>query len=202
MTRSRRRYIALSSMLLSVMLALVTIGALMPAVTAPTYSLPSEGATSRPDLCLTIGLGGNAAFECGNLRIAHALPTTTTYSKARTPVLTYNSRHAAPFVLVPVDVKLPGGGTTPSKVTVKLTSGGVTLAQGAWTGSAWTSGSPTCAWRQVDGIALPGQTIVLGGLADRSKRAHLQGSVAHEQSSLWIDTRAGPPTSFADAVGA
>jgi hypothetical protein len=44
--------------------------------------------------CLTVSAGDGAAYECGDLRLVHALPTTTTMNVARTPTLLYNSRHA------------------------------------------------------------------------------------------------------------
>jgi RHS repeat-associated protein len=109
---------------------------------APTFDLSiHEGGTRRPDLCLRVALGSDTSYECGTLRVGHALPETRTMSRVRAPVLSYNSDHASPFVLVPVHVTLPSHGSVPTTVTVKLTSGGATLAEGTWTGSAWTPGA-------------------------------------------------------------
>jgi RHS repeat-associated protein len=99
-----------------------------------------DGRTDRPDLCLRVAAGDAASYECGHLRIAHELPETRTFEKTRTPVLTYHSGHAAPYVLIPLHVGLPAGGDTPTKVTVKVTVPGHAPWEGTWTGSAWTSG--------------------------------------------------------------
>jgi hypothetical protein len=59
--------------------------------------------------CLTIKAGDDAAYECGDLRLVHALPTTTTLSRARTPTLIYNSRHHNGVILFPADVSISSG---------------------------------------------------------------------------------------------
>ena len=63
-------------------------------------------ATIARDQCLTIAAGDDGAYECGDLRLVHALPTTTTMNKARTPTLIYLSAHAHPVTLVATDVTI------------------------------------------------------------------------------------------------
>jgi hypothetical protein len=64
----------------------------------------NAGSANARDQCLTIAAGDAAAYECGDLRVVHALPTVTTMNKARTPTLIYNSRHAKPSVLIATDL--------------------------------------------------------------------------------------------------
>ncbi|HZE09490.1 MAG TPA: hypothetical protein VE110_12115, partial [Gemmatimonadaceae bacterium] len=68
----------------------------------------NRGTTIDRDNCLTIAAGQNAAYECGDLRVIHALPATVTMDKARGPSLIYNSRHANPSALLAADVTYNG----------------------------------------------------------------------------------------------
>ena len=79
----------------------------------------AAGPLSQRDLCLTIAVAPNAAYECGDLRVVHALPSTRTMNKLRTPTLLYLSQTAAPQPLVPFDITLPST-ANPSKVKVFL----------------------------------------------------------------------------------
>ncbi|MDP9348567.1 MAG: PA14 domain-containing protein, partial [Gemmatimonadota bacterium] len=111
--------------------------------TAPLVALDS--ATSLPlierDLCLTIAAGSNAAYECGDLRLVHALPTVRTYNKARTPVLLYNSQHAEPKPLIAMDVGIRGdapNGLQEIRATVQINGSSFTQQ---WTdASQWPKG--------------------------------------------------------------
>jgi RHS repeat-associated protein len=69
--------------------------------------------------CLTVSAGDGAAYECGDLRLVHALPTTTTMNVARTPTLLYNSRHAQPGALIGADVKFDAT-ITPTRLDVAV----------------------------------------------------------------------------------
>jgi RHS repeat-associated protein len=73
--------------------------------------------------CLTIKAGDDAAYECGDLRLVHALPTTTTLSRARTPTLVYNSRHHGGVMLFPADVSVTTGGQV-SQLIARITIDG------------------------------------------------------------------------------
>jgi RHS repeat-associated protein len=101
----------------------------------------NPGATIERDLCLTIRAGPATAYECGDLRIVHPLPTTCTLNKARTPTLLYNSAHAHPFPLVAANVTLPGGATPPDSVVATLRFGTLVKGRGRWAGSDWAPGA-------------------------------------------------------------
>jgi RHS repeat-associated protein len=112
-------------------------------IQSPTVDVVTvnPGATVERDLCLTVAAGRKAAYECGDLRLVHPLPTTRTLSKARTPTLIYNSQHAHPYPLVAVNVGLPSGAATPDSAIVRLLDGsGVQKDRRKYTGSQWTAG--------------------------------------------------------------
>ena len=82
----------------------------------------SGGANLVREQCLTISAGDAAAYECGDLRLAHALPGTTTLNTTRAPTLVYNNRHQSGIVIVPAEVRLtsaPAGATITATVTIK-----------------------------------------------------------------------------------
>ena len=98
----------------------------------PTISLTSAGAgtTIMKDECLTASAGAGAAFECGDLRLVHSLPTTTTMAKARTPTLIYNSRHEIGLTLFPIDVYMyPATVSSFTAKVVLTTAAGVVQIQ-------------------------------------------------------------------------
>jgi len=119
----------------------VTIGASAGPVTisAPRQLNP-EGSVAR-DGCLTIAAGDDAAYECGDLRLVHPLPTTTTLNKARTPTLIYTSAHARPMNLVQTDVtidnadlSLNGACVSQIKATVRFTATDASETTLPWNG--------------------------------------------------------------------
>lgn len=80
------------------------------------------GATIDRAQCLTVAIGDAAAYECGDLRLAHALPATTTLSTTRAPTLVYNNRHQSGMIVVPADVRVngaAGGAVLWATVTIK-----------------------------------------------------------------------------------
>ncbi|MET0395795.1 MAG: PKD domain-containing protein [Longimicrobiaceae bacterium] len=109
---------------------------------APTVALDS--ATAMPlierDLCLTFAAGANAAYECGDLRIVHALPGVRTMNKARAPALLYNSQHASPNPLVAANVTLPASRGVPSQLEVVVEINGATLMQPYGQDKLWPAG--------------------------------------------------------------
>ena len=100
----------------------------------------NAGSTVERSLCLTVALGEGAAAECGDLRLVHALPSTRTMNRNRTPTLLYNSQFAHPYPLAAALVTLPPAALVPDSVTGILTIGGVERARGAWSGNEWSSG--------------------------------------------------------------
>jgi YD repeat-containing protein len=117
----------------------VTRTAQAPAVSTADVN---PGSTVERSLCLTVALSQAAAAECGDLRIVHALPTTKTMNKARTPTLLYNSNFAHPYPLIAAIVTLPLTAQRPDNVTADLTLTGTGLAtvRGTWPGTEWQYG--------------------------------------------------------------
>lgn len=100
----------------------------------------NPGTSVDRSLCLNIAAAGAASYECGALRVAHALPGTITLGKARVPTLLYNSRDADPRPLVAALVNIPNSATLPTTVSAKLTIGGAIVSTGSWPGSDWRLG--------------------------------------------------------------
>jgi RHS repeat-associated protein len=117
-----------------------------PADTSLAYvsaqSAPSTGVTVARSLgsqhrgaCLTVALAGDAAMECGDLRITHALPEVATMGQLRAPVLLYNSALAKPSPVVQADVTIPC--SLPTTVEARVYLSGVQRGYGSWSGSDW-----------------------------------------------------------------
>ena len=101
------------------------------------------GASVRRDLCLTMSIGAGAAYECGDLRLSHALPGTRVLNSNRAPVLLYNSDHARPTPVVPFNLAMTAGGA-PGVVTAILRVGPVggalvERARRTWSDGAWNT---------------------------------------------------------------
>lgn len=117
-----------------------------PAQTTPGMVHP--GTSVRRDLCLSISVGAGAAYECGDLRLVHALPTARVLNAARTPVLVYNSAHARPAPVFSFNLQMVAG-SIPSSVTAIVRVGpvGGPLVQQAtksWPDPGWSQGGT---WR-------------------------------------------------------
>ena len=80
----------------------------------------NRGTTVARDHCVAFAIATNAAYECGDLRIAHAAPSLRVRNDDRTPVLLYNSAHAEPRPVVLADVSTPNA-TAVTNVTATLT---------------------------------------------------------------------------------
>lgn len=108
-----------------------------------TGSLSIKVAPSSPvierALCLTIATGGNAAYECGDLRIVHTLPAVRTLGQTRTPTLIYSSQHAHPFPLLHSDVTFAAWETRPDSVIATVRVNGQQMDRRSWGGSQWGS---------------------------------------------------------------
>ncbi|MBW3654601.1 MAG: hypothetical protein KY444_00730, partial [Gemmatimonadetes bacterium] len=110
---------------------------------APQVSVEevNPGTSVERSLCLSVSLAPAAASECGDLRLAHALPAVRTLGQARAPVLLYNSQHASPRPIVAANVTLPDGSSGLSRVTATLEVNGTPRALGVWRGSTWPAGT-------------------------------------------------------------
>jgi hypothetical protein len=117
----------------------VVVGPAEPAPGSPGVVLAGFASTNGlldRDLCLTTSAGSGGAYECGDLRLAHALPAVTTYTRARSPTLLYNSRHARPLTLVAADVTIRSTEALPSQVDVTVTVGPRVVTR-SWSGNDW-----------------------------------------------------------------
>lgn len=159
----------------------VTVGAPGSGSGDPVVSIAdvSAGASIERSLCVTVAAGGGAAYECGDLRLAHALAPARTLNRVRAPVLLYNSQHAHPRPLVYANVTLPAGAAPPDFVYAAMTLptlGFVNSKRVETTG--WASGTT----RRI-AIGFDGATVGTGvypftldvtihtGTADRTARA-------------------------------
>ncbi|HET7229748.1 MAG TPA: hypothetical protein VFJ16_07095, partial [Longimicrobium sp.] len=114
-------------------------GSRMVRVVAPgslSAASPSRAVLERGE-CVVVGLGGGGASECGDLRLAHALPATRTLNQARAPVLLYNSQHAYPHTIHATLVTNAQGAAWDSVGAVVRRNGAV-MATGRWPGWADT----------------------------------------------------------------
>ncbi|HEX6037621.1 RHS repeat-associated core domain-containing protein [Longimicrobium sp.] len=140
------------------------------AMTVSLADLNSTGTISRGE-CVTVSAGPGAAYECGDLRLAHGVPGMMTLGRGRAPVLLYNSQHAHPYPTVYADVTLPAATSAPQQVVATVTVGGVaytrTFAGGDWwpgmtrrIGVQWYGG-PATWW--LTGYTLQVTAVYAGG---------------------------------------
>ncbi len=101
----------------------------------------NPGSTLERSLCLHVSVAKGVSYECGDLRISYALPTTTTLTNTRTPVLLYNSRFAAPHIVIAANVTLPDARIPDSVSARVLDSVGVKIDSAKWAGSNWSASS-------------------------------------------------------------
>ncbi|MBW3655445.1 MAG: phycobilisome rod-core linker polypeptide, partial [Gemmatimonadetes bacterium] len=144
--------------------------------------LAIEPASAAPvmerDLCLTIAIGAGAASECGDLRLAHALPSIRTFNKVKTPVLLYNGQHAQPHPVIGAYVSLPSGAGSAEVRAALILDGGRVAASHTWPG--WAAGQERRIALTFNALEVPTGvygytfqvTVVSGGttLATYSKR--------------------------------
>lgn len=116
---------------------------------APTIALRNHNGDNRDrSLCLTSGAGEAAAWQCGDLLVAHGLPGYATMGRERTLTLLYNSAQAVPKPLVVASVTQ--GSLAPGAVFVRLSINGIPKDSATYSG--WAS-----ATRQ---IAIPHDALV------------------------------------------
>ena len=106
---------------------------------APTVDVTAvnAGPIVDRDLCLTMKVGPDAAYECGDLRLVHQLPAVRTLNKLREPTLVYSSQVAHPWVVVGAHVTQPATGR-PDSIVAKLVLAGDTI-RGKWLGTDWNN---------------------------------------------------------------
>lgn len=85
-------------------------------------------------MCVTVAVGPDAAYECGDLRLVHPLPGTRVLNRLRTPVLIYNSGHARPYPIVAARIGRDPSLPRPDSLAATLTINGATVATGKWRG--------------------------------------------------------------------
>jgi RHS repeat-associated protein len=92
----------------------------------------NPGSAEERDLCLTVGVATEAAYECGDLRLVHTLPSVRARGTVRTPTLLYNSRFAHPFGLVTATFSTPAHDLTnvTARLRVPRSGGDIVVSQG------------------------------------------------------------------------
>jgi RHS repeat-associated protein len=159
----------------------VVLGPASPPPGAPGVVLAGVTSTNgiiERDLCLTMKSGSAGAYECGDLRLAHALPAVTTFTKVRAPTLIYNSRHARPLALIAGDVTIRSTEGLPSQVDVTVTIGGQVVTR-SWAGSEWSSpGTTRRVVVPVSGLAAGVHTFTIEARRILSGASSLLGSAA------------------------
>jgi RHS repeat-associated protein len=109
----------------------------------------NPGASVPRDQCLTVAVGDNAAYECGDLRLVHPLPSTTTMGTTRTPMLLRTSHYQWETRHLAADVTLTGITTDSIRVRIRVPDRGVTPDQvfnwdPAWNGQTRRIVMPFC----------------------------------------------------------
>ncbi|WP_420125620.1 RHS repeat-associated core domain-containing protein [Longimicrobium sp.] len=126
-------------------------GAATVAMTVQLADLNSSKTVERSQ-CVTVATGVRSAYECGDLRMVHALPAFRTRNQARAPVLLYNAQHAHPRPTVYADVTLPAGAAVPTLVYADVVIGGVVVASASYPGGDWQPGAARRVALQWDGL--------------------------------------------------
>ncbi|MBB4637972.1 RHS repeat-associated core domain-containing protein [Longimicrobium terrae] len=113
---------------------------------APVMVVPGAGTDASRGQCLSAPAGLDGVYECGELRVAHALPAVRVLNRSRAPTLLYGSDQAHPIPTFGVYVTPPTGRAALTQVTVRVHTGrsmpeaGVLQAQATWPGSNFTPG--------------------------------------------------------------
>ena len=150
-----------------------------PVFTVATAGLNPRTTIDRGD-CLTSAAGQNAAYECGDLRVVHALPTTITMNKARTPTLLYNSRHARPIAWLAANVRYAGD--QPAQLQATVVIAGQTIPKTF----TWNTACNNVDCRIVVPIDIP--TLSTGLYPATLQVKAVNGSVTYGTSDVLTDT--------------
>ena len=128
-----------------------------PAPLVSGLALLNPTGITEKSLCVTIAAGPGAA-QCGDLRLAHAMPGVTTKNRFRAPTLLYSANAAQPTVLIPAELTVTS--VTPNvqyTASVRITAGpdsGLVLSAGSWSSNDWGSGGRRRITASFDGSAL------------------------------------------------
>ncbi|HEY0035772.1 MAG TPA: hypothetical protein VGB66_03745, partial [Longimicrobium sp.] len=125
----------------------------------PGYPGDARG-TDRAErgVCLTMPAGPGAAYECGDLRVVHPLPTTRVLNRAFTPALVYNSQTASPTPVVTTEFT-PASALSSLILTLAVEFSG---GQVTWTRTITGAGWPAGQTRRVSITAPVGRAIEEG----------------------------------------
>lgn len=115
----------------------VTAGGVPGAPTITTRNF--NGDNQDRSLCLTIGAGQAAGLACGDLFVAHGMPTYRTMGRERSLTLFYSSHEAAPRPLVAATVIIGTGILQPNSVYAELQVSGVARASASFL--PWSAGA-------------------------------------------------------------
>lgn len=125
-------------------------------ITATVPQVTPTGPVVARELCLTIAAGPSAAYECGDLRMVHPLPSVRTLGKLRTPTLLYNSQNAYPFPSLNADLTL-GVNDRPDSIvaiaSLKIGGSFVQRDRRAWAGAQWGTPSQAATRRVMTNFA-------------------------------------------------
>jgi RHS repeat-associated protein len=89
--------------------------------------------------CLQLPAGLMGTYECGDLRLAYALPATTVLGRSYAPTLVYSSISSNPAAIVGANTSPPAG-TQPTSIGITLRWDDNTTLPQSFTASGWTSG--------------------------------------------------------------
>ena len=155
--------------------------------------LNSAGEISRGQ-CVTAAVGPGAAYECGDLRLAHALPAHRTKGRTWQPVLLYNSQHAQPRTTAYWDVTLPADAPVPASIQAVLYIAATNQAvMRTYAGSEWSPGSTRRIAVDFDAAALSTNQLVYYFQAIAIWDCCSQTSSVVASSWLPLVNRAGSP---------
>jgi len=118
----------------------------------------NPGTAVTKSQCLTIATGSDAAYECGDLRIVHALPGLRTMNRPRIPTLIYGSREAHPTALIAANVTYSGN-PAPTSLQATLSIPGRTPITRSY---AWNSGCSGAACRIVVPVSAAASGLTTG----------------------------------------
>lgn len=90
---------------------------------------PNDPVIAR-EHCLGISAGPSARFECGDLRVVHALPSVRTFNRVRTPTLSFVSAHTIPWPIARTTVTF--GSVRPDSVIAIMTLANLPAVRRAW----------------------------------------------------------------------
>ncbi len=114
----------------------------------PTVDVESAnpGADIERSACVSVAIRANAAYECGDLRLAYALPAIRYRNQTRAPAFLYNSQHARPTPIVRAWVQLQPNSWQPNTVSATLRlkdlitgQVGAVRASGSWNAAGWST---------------------------------------------------------------